>query len=273
MKKRVVLVLVSVCLLFGTTIARAQFGLGLTVFDPSVYAEAVAEVKKMVQEYDQLVQTYQMITNQYKQMLWMAKTLPGGLARFRAARTPWFLSSATNTYGTTAGWIAAVNTGANVLAGYENATDRLLSYGMALGNVPADQLSRLQKHYATVELTDGANQEGMQTVGTLRLNAPQVEGAIRNLEAASLDSDPDYNTEIGVLNKINAASVIALRNTQDTNKLLTVLAEQQFLDAKRQRDSEAQAVNNHIRFLANEKALLAGQKAGASDDMLHFRMP
>src|SRR6266571_992085 len=62
-----------------------------------------------------------------------------------------------------------------------------------------------------------------------------------------------FNTEIAVLNKINAASVIALRNSQDTNKLLTAVAEQQFIQAKRQRDSEAQAVNNHISFMANEQ--------------------
>ena len=113
----------------------------------------------------------------------------------------------------------------------------------------------------------------METVGTLRSNARQVETAISSLEEASLDSDPDYNTEIAVLNKINAASVIALRNSQDTNKLLTAVAEQQFIQAKRQRDSEAQAVNNHISFMANEQGLLANQKAGASDAMMNFRMP
>jgi hypothetical protein len=273
MKKRITVALVCFCLLFGATAMRAQFGFGITVFDPSVYAEAITEVTKLVQQYNQLVQTYQMITSQYNQMVWMAKTLPGNLARFRAIPTPWFLSSATNTYGTTAGWITAVNTGSNISGGYRSATDQLLPYGAALGNVPADQVSRLQKHYATIELTDGANQDGMQTVGTLRVNAPQVEAAIQNLEDASLDSDPDYNTEIGVLNKINAASVIALRNSQDTNKLLTALAEQQFIDAKRQRDSEAQAVNNHISFMANEQSLLSSQKAGASDAMMNFRMP
>jgi hypothetical protein len=273
MKKQILVAVFCVCLLFGVTVAKAQFGFGITVFDPSVYAEAITEVTKLVQQYNQLVQTYQMITNQYNQMLWMAKMLPGSLARFRAIPTPWFLSSATNAYGTTGGWISAINTGTNVPGGYQSATDQLLPYGAALGNVPADQLSRLQKRYATIELTDGANQDGMETVGTLRSNAPQVETAIQNLEDASLDSDPDYNTEIAVLNKINAASVITLRNGQDTNKLLTALAEQQFIQAKRQRDSEAQAVNNHISFMANEQSLLASQKAGASDAMMNFRMP
>jgi len=268
--KRILIYAVA-SLTVSTGLLFSQFG--ITVFDPSVYAEAVTQVTKLVQQYNQLVQTYQMITNQYNQMLWMAKTLPGNLARFRAIPTPWFLSSATNTYGTTAGWIAAINTGSNVAGGYQNAIEQLLPYGAALGNVPADQLSRLEKHYATIELTDGANQNGMENVGTLRSNTRQVETTIRNLEDASLDSDPDYNTEIAVLNKINAASVIALRNSQDTNKLLSAVAEQQFIQAKRQRDSEADAVNNHVAFMAHERSLLASQKAGASDAMMNFRMP
>jgi len=203
----------------------------------------------------------------------MAKKLPGSLAEFRAISTPWFRSSATNTYGTTGAWISAINTGANVLGGYQNATDPLRAYGAALGNVPADQLSRLQKHYATIELADGATENGMETVGTLRSNAPQVEATIQSLEGATLNSDPDYNTEIAVLNKINAASVIALRNSQDTNKLLTALAEQQFIVSKRQRDSEAQAINNHVAFVADEQSYLSSQKANASAAMMAFRMP
>ena len=273
MKIRNIVAVVCSCLLFGATVARAQFGFGVTVFDPSVYAEAISEVSNLVQQYNQLVQTFQMITNQYRQMLWMAKTLPANLANFRAIQTPWFLASASNTYGTTGGWISAINTGSNVLAAYQSATDALRAYGAALGNVPADQLRRLQNHYVTIELTDGANQDGMQTIGTLRLNARQVEAAIQNLEDVSLNADPNLNTEIGVLNKINAADVIALRNSQDTNKVLTVLAEQQFIEAKRQRDSEADAINNHVAFMASEQGYLASQKANASDAMLNFRMP
>ncbi len=269
MKKALVISVAFWGLVLGATTALAQ----IPVFDSAVFGEAVAEVSHLIQEYNQLVLTYQMITNQYNQMLWMAKTLPGNLSRFRAIQTPWFLSSATNTYGTTGAWIGAINTGSNVPGGYWSAADPLPIYGATLGNVPADQLSRLERHYATIELSDGATQDGIQTVGTLRFNAPQVEYAIENLEDASYDEDPDFNTEIGVLNKINAAGVVALRNTQDTNKLLTVLAEQQFIQAKLQRDAEADAVNNHVAFLANEQGYLASQKANASEAMLSFQMP
>ena len=113
----------------------------------------------------------------------------------------------------------------------------------------------------------------METIGTLRRNAAQVETVIKGLEDDSLSLDPSMNTEIAVLNKINAASIIALRNAQDSNKVLVALAEQQVIEAKRQRDAEARAINNHIRFMAQERDLLAGQKANASAAMLSFRMP
>ncbi len=196
--KRVLLSSVA-ALAMGAGLAFGQFGFGITVFDPSVYAEAVSQVANLVKQYNQLVQTYQMVTNQYNQMLWMAKTLPGNLARFRTVPTPWFLSRATNTYGATGGWIAAINTGSNAPAGYRQAAERLLPYGAALSSVPADQVDRLQKHYATIELTDGANENGIETVGTLRSNAPEVQAAIQSLENDSLNSDPSYNTEIAVL--------------------------------------------------------------------------
>ena len=73
--------------------------------------------------------------------------------------------------------------------------------------------------------------------------------------------------------KINAGNVIALRSGQDTNKLLVALAEQQIIESKRQRDAEAQAINNHVRFVAEGKAVMAAQAAGASSAMLAWRMP
>ena len=66
------------------------------------------------------------------------------------------------------------------------------------------------------------------------------------------------------MNKINAASLIALRSAQDTNKLLVALAEQQAVAAKRTRDAEARAINQHIRFMTEGKAVLTAQAAGAS---------
>lgn len=254
--------------------ALAIFGLGDIVFDPSNFEEAVQELAQMEQQYAQLVETYKTVRNQYQEMLWMAREVPVDMmARYRALSTPWTLPSATNTYGTTAGWIAGINTGENVLGGYSLATEGLRAYGAAFGNIPADQQDRIKTSYATVELTDGANLAAIETLGNLRGNAPAVEAAIENLESDSLSSDPNMNTEIAVLNKINAADVVNLRNAQDTNKLLAALTEERVLEAKRDRDAEARAFNEHIEFMQGGRQAMAAQAANASSAMLAWRMP
>ena len=69
----------------------ADSSFGSIVFDPSVFGKAVEEVIAMGQQLDQLIQTYDMITNQYNQMLFMAKHIPVAMAtRYRAIATPWY---------------------------------------------------------------------------------------------------------------------------------------------------------------------------------------
>jgi len=273
MKRRIATITIAICtVVAGALPLRGQF-FGLTVFDPSVFAKVSAQLIQMGQQLDQLIKTYDMVTNQYNQMLFMAKTIPVAMAtRYRAIATPWMYPSATNTYGTTGGWMSAITTGVNATAGYLNSVERLLAYGPAFGNIPADQQERVMKHYATVELTDGANQHGLEAIGSLRKNAPAVELAIQGLEDDSLSSDPNYNTEIGVLNKINAASVIAIRNGQDTNKLLVALAEQQVIEAKRQRDAETEAINNHIKLMDQGKTVLDEQSSRWTAQMSGYRL-
>lgn len=254
--------------------AMAFLGIGDIVFDPSVYAEAVEQVVQLEQQYAQLVATYQMISNQYNHALRMAQQVPVTMGTaYRAVRTPWQNSAATNTYGTTSGWIAGINTGVNTFAGYLQAIEALEAYGAALNNIPEDQRARIETQYATVELTDGANVAAMTTLGSLRANAPAVEAAIQRLEDDSLSSAPEMNTEIAVLNKLSAAGLIALRNSQDTNKLLAALAEGQMIEAKRKRDAEAQAIRNHIRFMADGQAVILAQSKDASLSMENWRMP
>lgn len=254
--------------------AFAVLGVGDIVYDPTNYAQALDRFAQLQKQLQQLVQTYTMIRNQYDQMLWMAQRVPVDmLARYRAVFSPWALASATNTYGTTGGWITAVNSGTGILPGYNQSIIPLQAYGAAFGNIPADQAGHIKSDYATVELTDGANLLALQTIGNVRGNAPQVERTIQNLEQDSLSADPAMNTEIAVLNKINAANVISLRNTQDSNQLLASLAEQQLIDAKRKRDAEAQAINEHIQFMGAERGILAAQSSDASQAMLAWRMP
>jgi type IV secretion system protein TrbJ len=254
--------------------ALAILGIGDIVYDPTNYAQALQRFAQMEQQYTQIVRTYEMIRSQYQQMLFMGQQVPVAMAtRYRSVVTPWLTSSAANTYGNTGAWITGIDTGLGAAWGYSAATQPLATYGPALGNIAGDQLPRVRSNYATVELTDGANVSAMQTLGQMRANAPATEATIQNLENDSLSSEPNMNTEIAVLNKINAAHLITVRNTQDANKLLVALTEQQIIEAKRTRDAEAQAINNDIQFRTAGQAAMAAQAAGASDAMLAWRMP
>jgi hypothetical protein len=267
----------GVACLASLLIARPVFailGIGDIVFDPSVYTQAIEQVLQLERQYAELVQTYEMVQNQYEQLKWMAQRVPVDMvARYRALATPWRGSSAADTYGITRGWTSGINTGLDVQDAYAGAVERLEAYGKRFTNLSSDQQAHVKADYGTVELADGANVAAIETVGRLRANAPVVEAAIQNLEADSLSGDPDMNTEVAVLNKINAANVIQLHGAQDTNKLLVTLAEQQLLDAKRKRDAEARAINDDIRFRAQGKAILDAQVADASVAMRSWRMP
>ena len=273
-KRTKAIAVIAVLALVFVSPARAILGLGDVVFDPTNYAQAIKTFIQLQQQYAQLIQIYQQTRQQYEQLLWMGKFLPANVkARYRAMVDPWKNPTATNTYGTTSGWMNAITAGTGVQDGYSGAIERLDSYGSVLGNIPSDQLDRIKTSYGTVELTDGANLSGIETLGRLRANAPAVERAIQALEDDSLSADPNLNTEAAILNKVNAASLIGLRSAQDTNQLLASLAEEQILAAKRTRDAEAQAIHQHVRFVSEGKAVLASQAADASQAMLAWRMP
>jgi hypothetical protein len=204
----------------------------------------------------------------------MAQRVPVNMvARYRVPPNPWRSVTPSDTYGLTAVWVSGSNKGLQVAEGYLRAVEGLGAYGTALNDMPADQQARLKTSYATVELTDGANLSALDTLGRLRANATASELAIQGLESDSLSADPAMNTEVAVLNKINAANLITVRANRDTNQLLIALAEHQVLDAKRIRDAEARAFNQHIQFRQEGKAILTAQAAGASQAMLDWRMP
>src|SRR5271165_4752965 len=106
--------LAAFTLLFASP-ARAILGLGDIVFDPTSYAQAIKSFIQLEQQYQQLIQIYEQSRQQYEQMLRMAQTVPVNMeTRYRAVVTPWTNADATNTYGTTAGWVTAINTGSGV---------------------------------------------------------------------------------------------------------------------------------------------------------------
>lgn len=270
MKKKILIVFAVVALSVGT--AFAQFGSGI-VYDPTNYANAVKRYFQLQQQLIQLKNSYAELVAQYNLAVRMAKNLQNMSARYRAPFSQWRNTSAQDTYGNTSAWVTGINTG-NVNAGYQQATTQLLPYGQdALSGMSPDELARVKSQYASVELTDGANTTAMTAIGSIRDNAQTLQTQIGNLEQDSLSGDPNLNTEVAVLNKINAAGVLTLRTLQDSNKLLASLLEEQTILAKQQREATTNTINADIQRRASLAGNMAQVTGTLTDSLQNFRMP
>lgn len=273
MKKRLLTILLVFGLCVGT--ASAQFGFGI-VYDPTNYANAVLRYGQLVQQLNQLRQTYAQIVARYNLALRMAQNLQNMPARYRAQFSDWRNVVAPNTYGNTGAWVTGMNTGnaGAVNSGYQQATVPLLQYNsQELNGMTPVELDRVKSQYASVELTDGTNVTSMAAIGAIRDDAQSIENQINNLEQDSLSNNPNLNTEIGVLNKINAANVLMLRTLQDSNKLLLSLLEQNVIAAKQQREETANSINAEVERRATLAGNLAQVTSTLGNSLQTYRMP
>ncbi len=255
-------------------VSHAQFG-GI-VYDPTNYANALLRYNQLVQQLAQLRQTYQQVLNQYNLALQMARNLENMLARYRATFSQWRNFTATDLYGNTAGWVGAANGAGpqSVSPAYQQATIPLLTYSQAnLAAINPTDAGNLRSAYASLELTDGANVSALTTVGNIRGNAQTVQQQIANLEQDSLSGDPALNTEVSVLNKINASNVLTLRTLQDANNLRLAALEQQILQAKQQRDTDAANLNYAIQMRQQVTQNLTPFNSNLTQSLSNYRLP
>jgi hypothetical protein len=273
MKKKTVVLLAAIGLCVGT--ASAQLGSGI-VYDPTNYQNAVLRYQQLQQQLLELQKSYTQITHQLNLAMQMAQFIKNMPARYRALFSQWRNVASLNTFGNTGSWVSGINSGLEptVSAGYQKSTTQLLPYSsVELSGMDPLELERVQSQYASVELADGANVNAMATIGSIRGSAPEVQTQMNNLEQDSFSSDPDLNSEVSVLNKINAAGLLTLRTLQDSNKLLTSLLEQQTILAKQQREATTNAINTDILRQATMAGNLAQVTGTLTNSLENFRMP
>ena len=273
MKKRILAVLLVLGLCVST--ASAQFSFGGIVYDPTNYHNAVLRYIQLQQQLLQLRQTYAQILSQYNLALRMAQNIRNMPARYRAQFSQWRNVIAPNTYGNTGMWVNGMNTGlaATVNTGYHQTTLPLLQYnGQFLAAMTPDEQTRVKSQYASVELSDGSNVTAMATMGAIRENAQLIQNQTNNLEQDSFSGDPNLNTEVSVLNKINATNVLTLRTLQDSNKLLLSLLEQNVIAAKQQRDAVANSIDTDINRQATIAGNLSRVTSTLGNSLQNFRM-
>ena len=273
MKRKVLIFLLVMGLAVGS--ASAQFGSGI-VYDPTNYQNALLRYSQLQQHLLQLQKTYAKVLSQYNLALSMAKFVQNMPARYRAVFSQWRNVTSLNTFGNTGSWISGINSGLlpNINTGYLRSTTQLSQYSpYHLSGMDASELGRVQSQYASVQLVDGANMNAMATIGSIRGNAQSLETQIGNLERDSFSDSSDLNSEVSVLNKINAAGVLTLRTVQDSNKLLASLLEQQTILAKQQRDATTNAINTDIGRQASMAGNMAQVTGTITDSLQNFRMP
>lgn len=270
MTRRVVILAVLLTALVVPVSAQI-FGV---VYDPTNYANAVLRYQQLQQQYAQLVSTYQQIRTQYLLLRQQAQLLPVNMsARYRSLASPWLAFTATQAYGTTGGWIQTANSGQQAAAGYARATQLLRPYGGAMARLSADEAARVQTRYDRLQLTDASITHGLEALGGLRGNRLSVETALRNLEDDTYAGHPDFNTQVAVLNKINATALASARLGKDTNNVLVSLLEQQLVEATDRREAAVQGINAHIAFLQEAGPLLARTTAQTTHALSTFRIP
>jgi hypothetical protein len=274
--KRSAVIAVVIMLLLVPVASQAQFGFGGIVYDPTNYANSVLRYSQLVQQLAQLRQTYQQVLNQYNLTLQMSRNLQNMPARYRATFSQWRTFTANDLYGNTRGWVGAANgAGAQTVSpAYQQATIPLLTYTQAdLNTINPTDARNLKSVYASLQLADGANVSALTTVGSVRANAQTVQQQIANLEQDSLSGDASLNTEVGVLNKINASNVMTLRTLQDTNNLRVAALEQQVLQAKQQRDTDAANLNFAILMRQQVTQNLAPFNNNLTQSIGAYRLP
>ncbi len=273
MKKKVLVLLLVIALCVGT--ASAQFGSGI-VYDPTNYQNAVLRYQQLQQQLLQLQKSYAQITSQLNLAIQMARFIRNMPARYRALFSQWRNVTSLNTFGNTGSWVSGINSGLlpTISGGYQKSTTQLLPYSSSqLSGMDPFELERVQSQYASVQLVDGANVNAMATIGSIRGSAQDVQTQISNLEQDSLSGDPDLNTEVSILNKINAAGVLTLRTLQDSNKLLASLLEQQTILAKQRREATTNTINADIERQASMAGNLAQVTGTLTNSLQNFRMP
>ena len=275
MKKLLFLAVIAMSIAVTPTAAHAQFGLGI-VYDPTNYANAMLRYSQLVQQLNQLRATYNQVLNQYNLALQMSRNIPNMTTRYAATWSPWQYANAQDAYGNTSTWINGVNSGtlSTVFNGYQKATTTFLRYTPELlSGMPPSEVQRVQSAAATVQLVDGAAQSAMQIIGNIRANALHTANVIRNIQNDSLSNNPDLNSEVAVLNKVNATNVLSLQNAQDTNKLLVALLEQQTILAKQARDLATNITNADISRRQNSATFGQQLTNGLGQTLNTYRLP
>jgi hypothetical protein len=230
MRKRI---LIPILLTYIPTTVLAQIFGPTIVFDPTVAARVVTEIAQIVKLYNTATQTYNQIAYNAN---WFTNK-----SRWLGIATQVVNSNTHSTFGETSGWNPAVTAGINIPGVWSAATYGIHPPSFWSG-FPVGA-SSASSNIASVNVADGMTQAAMLAIANSRRNQPANDLALSNLEATSQDTGSGANSEVQQLNLLASGAVLTNRQQEDSNALLTTIAEQQILTNKVQRDMLADNLN------------------------------
>ena len=257
--------------------AHAQFGSGI-VFDPTQSAHAIQQIEQGIQGlqtaeqiYTTAYQTMNQVIAAYNLAYQMSRMPQNLAARYQSDFSKWtsFSSaSAPDTYGNTTAWINALDLGnpTRAASAYSGAVVQVKSYpSSSLSAQDSTTQATIQNQYASSEIGQANVTNLLSTLGTIRSDSQTFQQKFANLESDTYSTDPSQQTEVGVLAKINTATMLQVHSQQDANQILAAAAAQQALDAKEKLDERNRLINQAIDFQQNFANVMQQTTSGISN--------
>ena len=219
-------------LLLTATPGFALLGIGDIVFDPTSYANLVAQLTTLETQYTMLKNNLEHFSMKQQ---------------WQTALTALKNVNIKNVMGETNGMMAAFNTnspGASSTA-WTSATIPVSSdaglylQGQALGSPQTSQL-------AMIEMSDSVSPDCITAVGQYRAARTQNVAAITGLAATQIDGSLSTNSEVQQLNLLNTAELQKMSEIQNQGTLQACLASQMALANMERRNAAASDLNTAV---------------------------
>lgn len=231
-------ILLTSALAFATFAVPAHAQFGGIVLDPTQAVHAAEQIIQGSQLYTTTVQTTQNVMAAYNLEQRMASA-PSSLYTGYSGlgQQTWTqVAHPANTYGNSLPWVNAATTGNGAAAATQGASIQRTGQISGYSSLSVQGQQAIAAQGATTDLGDAVNATTLQTLGTIRANAPQRETDIKTLETASHSTDPTQQTELATLQRINQAMLLQLRTQQEASQMTQAQSLQQMVQQKQQQD-------------------------------------
>lgn len=236
----------------------------IVVIDPGNLAQATLIAERTLREYEALWAQYQTIVR-------MAQGL-GNMDRYRIPPDVITGHDASRwQYGSP--WLQGLNTGDPRGRLYRQTTRPVSAPPTLLQGLPPAARRAVESAYATIEITDSVAQIAGHQVALVRGYSGALQQATQALEADVLDPRSRYHEMTAILDKVAAGELLARRQDNATNQLLSHALEQLLARGKRLRDTEAAMMNMRLGSLRSGRTAGMSLVRGAADDLRTWRQP